>query len=41
MSGAFDSLMPHDLVNSKMITSTIMGIFQGGQLSHSWIKLTL
>lgn len=34
MSGAFDSLMPHDLVNSKMITSTIMEFFMGGQLSQ-------
>ena len=27
-------LMPHDLINSKMITSTIMEFFSGGQLSQ-------
>ncbi|PAF52822.1 DNA-directed RNA polymerase subunit beta/beta' [Helicobacter sp. 13S00477-4] len=34
MSGAFDTIMPHDLINSKMITSTIMEFFTGGQLSQ-------
>ena len=34
LSGAFDTIMPHDLVNGKMITSTIMEFFTGGQLSQ-------
>lgn len=34
MSGQFDTIMPHDLINSKMITSTIMEFFTGGQLSQ-------
>lgn len=34
MSGQFDAIMPHDLINSKMITSTIMEFFTGGQLSQ-------
>jgi DNA-directed RNA polymerase subunit beta len=34
MSGPMAELMPHDLVNSKMITSTIMEFFSGGQLSQ-------
>jgi DNA-directed RNA polymerase subunit beta len=34
MSGPMNELMPHDLVNSKMITSTIMEFFSGGQLSQ-------
>ena len=34
MSGNLDELMPHDLVNSKMITSTILEFFTGGQLSQ-------
>ncbi len=34
MSGPTAELMPHDLVNSKMITSTIMEFFSGGQLSQ-------
>ncbi|PAF43714.1 DNA-directed RNA polymerase subunit beta/beta' [Helicobacter sp. 11S03491-1] len=34
MSGAFDTIMPHDLINSKMITSTILEFFTGGQLSQ-------
>ena len=34
MSGPMTELMPHDLINSKMITSTIMEFFSGGQLSQ-------
>ncbi|ANV98066.1 DNA-directed RNA polymerase subunit beta/beta' [Helicobacter enhydrae] len=34
MSGQFETVMPHDLINSKMITSTIMDFFTGGQLSQ-------
>jgi DNA-directed RNA polymerase subunit beta len=34
MSGPMGELMPHDLINSKMITSTIMEFFSGGQLSQ-------
>ncbi|WP_324172188.1 DNA-directed RNA polymerase subunit beta [Sulfurimonas sp.] len=34
MSGVMSELMPHDLINSKMITSTIMEFFSGGQLSQ-------
>jgi len=34
MSGPLAELMPHDLVNSKMITSTILEFFSGGQLSQ-------
>ena len=34
MSGPTTELMPHDLINSKMITSTIMEFFSGGQLSQ-------
>ncbi|WP_373069950.1 DNA-directed RNA polymerase subunit beta [Sulfurimonas sp.] len=34
MSGAMEELMPHDLINSKMITSTVMEFFSGGQLSQ-------
>ncbi len=34
MSGVMTELMPHDLINSKMITSTIMEFFSGGQLSQ-------
>ena len=34
MSGSFDELMPHDLINSKMITNTILEFFTGGQLSQ-------
>lgn len=34
LSGAFDTIMPHDLINGKMITSTIMEFFTGGQLSQ-------
>jgi DNA-directed RNA polymerase subunit beta len=34
ISGAMNELMPHDLINSKMITSTIMEFFSGGQLSQ-------
>ncbi len=34
MSGPTTELMPHDLINSKMITSTIMEFFSSGQLSQ-------
>ena len=34
MSGPMADLMPHDLINSKMITSTIMEFFSSGQLSQ-------
>ncbi len=34
MSGPMSELMPHDLVNSKMITSSIMEFFSSGQLSQ-------
>ncbi|MEA3419638.1 MAG: DNA-directed RNA polymerase subunit beta [Campylobacterota bacterium] len=34
ISGTFDELMPHDLVNSKMITNTILEFFSSGQLSQ-------
>ncbi len=34
MSGSLDDLMPHDLVNSKMITNTVLEFFSSGQLSQ-------
>jgi DNA-directed RNA polymerase beta subunit len=34
ISGALEELMPHDLVNSKMITNSIMEFFSSGQLSQ-------
>ncbi|WP_104686651.1 DNA-directed RNA polymerase subunit beta/beta' [Helicobacter felis] len=34
MNNALESLMPHDLVNSKTITSTILEFFMSGQLSQ-------
>ena len=34
ISGSLEELMPHDLVNSKMVTSSIMEFFSGGQLSQ-------
>ncbi|MGM0518786.1 MAG: DNA-directed RNA polymerase subunit beta [Campylobacterota bacterium] len=34
LSGTLEDLMPHDLVNSKMITSTITEFFTSGQLSQ-------
>jgi DNA-directed RNA polymerase subunit beta len=34
LSGSIDELMPHDLVNSKMITNTILEFFTSGQLSQ-------
>ncbi len=34
MSGNLDELMPHDLINSKMITNTILEFFSTGQLSQ-------
>jgi len=32
ISGSLDELMPHDLINSKMITNTILEFFSSGQL---------
>jgi len=34
LSGSIDELMPHDLINSKMITNTILEFFSSGQLSQ-------
>ncbi len=34
LSGSLDELMPHDLIMSKMITSTITEFFTSGQLSQ-------
>lgn len=34
LSGSLDELMPHDLINSKMITNTILEFFSSGQLSQ-------
>jgi len=34
MSGSLEELMPHDLINSKTITTTILEFFTGGQLSQ-------
>ncbi|MCH5322455.1 MAG: DNA-directed RNA polymerase subunit beta/beta' [Helicobacter sp.] len=34
ISSGLEELMPHDLVNSKMITGTILEFFTGGQLSQ-------
>ncbi len=34
LSGAIDELMPHDLINSKMITNTVLEFFSSGQLSQ-------
>ncbi len=34
ISGSVEELMPHDLVNSKMITNTIIEFFTSGQLSQ-------
>jgi DNA-directed RNA polymerase beta subunit len=34
ISGSLDELMPHDLINSKMITNTILEFFSSGQLSQ-------
>ncbi len=34
LSGALEELMPHDLINSKMITNTIIEFFTSGQLSQ-------
>jgi len=34
LSGSIEELMPHDLVNSKMITNTILEFFTSGQLSQ-------
>ncbi len=34
ISGSIDELMPHDLVNSKMITNSVLEFFSTGQLSQ-------
>jgi len=34
LTGGMDDLMPHDLVNSKMITNSILEFFSTGQLSQ-------
>ncbi len=34
LSGSIDELMPHDLINSKMITNTVLEFFSSGQLSQ-------
>jgi len=34
ISGSLEELMPHDLINSKMITNTVLEFFTGGQLSQ-------
>ncbi len=34
LSGSIEELMPHDLINSKMITNTILEFFSSGQLSQ-------
>ncbi len=34
LSSSVDELMPHDLINSKMITNTILEFFASGQLSQ-------
>ncbi|MRJ02308.1 MAG: DNA-directed RNA polymerase subunit beta [Epsilonproteobacteria bacterium] len=34
ISGSLDELMPHDLINSKTITNTILEFFSTGQLSQ-------
>ncbi len=34
ISGSTEELMPHDFINSKMITNTIMEFFTSGQLSQ-------
>jgi len=34
LTGTLDELMPHDLVNSKMITNSILEFFSTGQLSQ-------
>ena len=34
LSGTLEDIMPHDLINSKMITSTITEFFTSGQLSQ-------
>ena len=34
ISGSLEDLMPHDLINSKMITNSVMEFFSGGQLSQ-------
>ncbi len=34
LSGSLDDLMPHDLINSKMITNTVLEFFASGQLSQ-------
>ncbi|MDR1460398.1 MAG: DNA-directed RNA polymerase subunit beta [Campylobacteraceae bacterium] len=34
LGGSVEDLMPHDLINSKMITNSILEFFTGGQLSQ-------
>ncbi|MBD3797991.1 MAG: DNA-directed RNA polymerase subunit beta, partial [Campylobacterales bacterium] len=34
ISGSLEELMPHDLINSKMITNTVLEFFASGQLSQ-------
>ncbi|PID47926.1 MAG: DNA-directed RNA polymerase subunit beta [Proteobacteria bacterium] len=34
LSGSIEELMPHDLINSKMITGSVIEFFTGGQLSQ-------
>ena len=34
LSGSVEELMPHDLINSKMITNTVLEFFSSGQLSQ-------
>jgi len=34
LSGSIEELMPHDLINSKMITNTVLEFFSSGQLSQ-------
>ncbi|MDX1810220.1 MAG: DNA-directed RNA polymerase subunit beta [Sulfurospirillaceae bacterium] len=34
LSGSIEEIMPHDMINSKMITSTILEFFSSGQLSQ-------
>jgi len=36
ISGQLDDIMPHDLVNSKMITNTILEFFSSCQLLHKF-----
>ena len=38
LSGTLEDIMPHDLVNSKMITSTITEFLHQGNYLNLWIK---